>query len=160
RPPAAIGLTRVEAAVGPKDQPVNAALEAAPEGETRPLIAAVDLLQGHAHDHRPGLIADETLAGEGAELAARRIPPRLAGGLPHAGVREPDAGRRQRRHAADPIFPLLAVVEHAARVLVGDLVGEARLADPAQAGRVAVVFAFADVVHLARRHPFALVIDV
>src|SRR5262249_12135558 len=116
--PAAVGLAGVEAAVGAEGQAVDAALEALADGEAGALVAAVDLLQGHAHDHRLGLVADEALAGEGAELAAGGVPDRLAGRLAHAAVGEPDARRRVRRGAALLAGALLAVVEHAAGVLL------------------------------------------
>src|SRR5262249_54365513 len=146
--------------VGAEHEAVDAALEAAAEREARPLVAAVDLLQADAHDHRLRLVADEALPGERAELAAGRVPARLAGRLPHAPVGEPDARRRQVRHAADAVFALLAVVSHAAGIRLPEEGGERRLLHPAQARLVAVIVSFADLVNLVSRHPLALVVAV
>src|SRR5262249_2956559 len=153
--PAAVGHADVKAAVGAERQAVDAALEAAAERETGPLVAAVNLLQIDAHDHRLGLVADETLAGERPEPAGSRVPDRFAGRLSHAAVRKPNARQRQGRHAADAILAFLAVVKHTAGIRLLECGGERRLLDPAQTGGVAVVFAFADFVHLASRHPLA-----
>src|SRR5262249_23872774 len=114
RAPAAAGHAGVQAAVRPEHQAVDAALEAAAEGEPRPLVAAVDLLQVDPHDRRLGLVADETLASERAEFTPGRIPDGLAGRLAHAAVGEPDARRRHGRHSGDAVLAALAVVEHAA----------------------------------------------
>src|SRR5579859_1350600 len=93
RSPTAIGLTDHQAAIGCKGQAVNSALEAATEGKTCTLINAVHFFEGHPHDHRLGLVTHETLPSEWAEFAAGRIPNRFAGGLTHAPIGEPDAGR-------------------------------------------------------------------
>src|SRR5262249_26942037 len=160
RAPAAVGHADVEAAVGAVTESVDAALEAAAEREARPLVLAVHLLQVDAHDVGLVLVADEALAGEGAELAAGGVPHRLPERLAHAAVGEPHHRRRVRRQAAGAAGTLLAVVEHAAVVRLRGGRGERRLLDPAQPGGGAGIVAFADVLELARRHPLALVVGV
>src|SRR5262249_32179886 len=160
RAPAAVGHADVEAAVRPEAQAVDAAGGTAPGPEAPPREAAVALLQVDTHHHRFVLVADEHLPGERAELAAGGVPDRLADRLAHAAVGEPDARRCRLRHAGLVRLALLAVVEHVAGVRLLERVGERRLLDPAQAGGVAVVFAFLDVVQFVGRDPLALVVGV
>src|SRR5690606_17314239 len=67
--------------------------EALAEGEAGPLVMAVDLFQEDAHDRAVGLVADEELLLERAELAAGQVAHDACGRLPHLVVGE-EHGRR------------------------------------------------------------------
>ena len=124
------------------------------------MIPAVDLFQVHAHDDRLGLVADKTLAGKRAELPTRSVPDRLAGGLAHAAIREPDAGWRHRRHTAASALARLTIVEHAARYVLRQFAGERRLLDPTEASGMTVKFPGANLLQFVRRDPFPLIVGV
>ena len=161
RSPAAVRLADVQAAVGPEGEPVHPALEAAAEGEARPLIDAVDFLQRHSHHDGFRLIADEALPGERAELPGRGVPFRLARRLAHAAVGEPDRGAFDFGEALRRAFARrrLAVVEHPARHFVGAL-REGGILQPAQARLVPVELALLNVAELVAGAPFPLVVRV
>src|SRR5262249_30275358 len=162
RAPAAGGLPGIETTVAGAHDPVHAASQAGAEREPGALVTAVDLFQRDAHDVRLGLVADETLAGERAELAARRVPDRLAGGLAHSPIRKPDARRRDWRQAARLGLTglRLTVEEHAAWQRLGELLGERRLLHPAQRCLMAEEVARADVAHLVGLDPLTLIVAV
>src|ERR1019366_5008156 len=99
RAPAAARAADDEGAVSGEFDGDDARAEPLAERIAGALISAVRLFfERDAHDRAVGLIADEELFFEGAELATGQVAFDAAGGLAHALIREEDRGGHELRN--------------------------------------------------------------
>src|SRR5262249_24732753 len=153
--PTAVGPADEQRAVFGEAHRHHAGAEPRAEREAHSLVAAIDLLQEHAHHRAVRLVADEHLLLEGAELPARQVGADAAGGLAHLPIGEGDGRRDQLRDLLRLDGDPTAALRH---LRGGAEVLRLRLLVPAEAVWVADEPAFGDVLEVARTIPRALVV--
>jgi hypothetical protein len=94
--PAAAGLAEEQRAVGEEERTHHARREAGGEVDGEALFVVADFFRAHAHEVGLGLVADEHLAGEGAELVARGVPRWIARRIGETPLREEHGGHLAR----------------------------------------------------------------